>query len=409
MITTPFISRKGLTRRSMLGAVLAVGAAVPLGVAAGPAWADAGTTAGADPAAARLTLPAPTGPHPVGTVQLHLVDRSRPDAVAGPGRFRELMATVWYPARDVRRYPLAPWMPAGAFQAFLTDAGLGELAPLGPLTSGHVGAPVLRTGRRLPVIVFSHGAHSHQGDHTVVVQELASHGYAVVTVAHQYDTYTEYPDGRIAVPLRDPHAPTLPGDFAADLRFVLDCVEQLAAGCNPDADRRELPAGLLGSLDPRCVGAFGWSKGGTATACATLADERIRAGLSLDAPMQMNPPLAGELDRPFMMMSAVFTRDTDPEAAAFWSHLRGWRLNIQAQGAAHFSYGDNEALFPQVAKLLGWSGQQLQNVIGTLDPAQAVKIQQAYPLAFFDEHLRHRRGHLLDGPSPTFPAVAFLP
>ncbi|MFF4298528.1 alpha/beta hydrolase family protein [Streptomyces vinaceus] len=409
MITTPFISRKGMTRRSMLGAVLAAGAAVPLVATAGPAWADAGTTAGADPAAARLTLPAPTGPHPVGTVQLHLVDRSRPDAIAGPGCFRELMATVWYPARDVRRYPLAPWMPAGAFQACLADAGLSELAPLGPLTAGHVGAPVLRTGRRLPVIVFSHGAHSHQGDHTVVVQELASHGYAVVTVAHQYDTYTEYPDGRIAVPLRDPHAPTLPGDFAADLRFVLDCVEQLAAGCNPDADRRELPAGLLGSLDPRCVGAFGWSKGGTATACATLADERIRAGLSLDAPMQMNPPLAGELDRPFMMMSAVFTRATDPEAAAFWSHLRGWRLNIQAQGAAHFSYGDNEALFPQVAKLLGWSGQQLQDVIGTLDPAQAVKIQQAYPLAFFDEHLRHRRGHLLDGPSPTFPAVAFLP
>lgn len=408
MITTPFISRRGMTRRSMMRAVMAAGAAVPLAAAAGPAWAAPGAPAGAVPAAARLTLPVPTGPHPVGTVQLHLVDRSRPDALAGPGHFRELMTTVWYPARDVQRYPVAPWMSAGVFQAFLADVGLSELAPLGPLTAAHVGAPVLRTGRRLPVIVFSHGAHSHQGDHTVVVQELASHGYAVVTVAHQYDTYTEYPDGRIAVPRRDPQAPTLPGDFAADLRFVLDCVEQLAAGCNPDVDHKELPAGLLGSLDPRCMGAFGWSKGGTATACATLADERIRAGLSLDAPMQMNPPLAGDLDRPFMMMSAVFTRATDPEAAAFWSHLRGWRLNIQAQGAAHISYGDNEALFPQVAKVLGWSGQQLQDVIGTLDPAQAVKIQQAYPLAFFDEHLRHRRGHLLDGPSPTFPAVTFV-
>jgi predicted dienelactone hydrolase len=345
----------------------------------------------------------------VGTVQLHLVDRSRPDAIAGPGHFRELMATVWYPARDVARYPVAPWMPAGALQAFLADAGFSDLAPLAPLTVGHVGAPVRRSGRRLPVVVFSHGAHSHQGDHTIMVQELASHGYAVVTVAHQYDTYTEFPDGRVAVPLYDRKAPTLPGDFAADLRFALDCVEQLAAGRNPDVDQRELPAGLLGSLDPRRMGAFGWSKGGTATACATLADERIRAGLSLDGPMQMNPPLAGDLDRPFMMMSAVFTRATDPEAAAFWSHLRGWRLNIQAQGAAHVSYGDNEALFPQVARLFEWSGQQLQDVIGTLDPDQAVKIQQAYPLAFFDEHLRHRRGHLLDGPSPAFPAVTFLP
>jgi predicted dienelactone hydrolase len=257
--------------------------------------------------------------------------------------------------------------------------------------------------------VFSHGAHSHQGDHTVMVQELASHGYAVVTVAHQYDTYTQFPDGRIAVPLDDRQAPTLPGDFAADLRFVLDCVEQLAAGRNPDAGHRKLPTGLLGSLDARRMGVFGWSKGGTATACAMLTDERIRAGLSLDGPMQMKPPLAGDLDRPFMMMSAVFTRATSPEAAAFWSHLRGWRLDIQARGAAHVSYGDNEALFPQVAKLYGWSRQQLQDMIGTLDPEQAVQIQQAYPLAFFDEHLRRRRGNLLDGPSSAFPAVTFLP
>ncbi|KOG09824.1 MULTISPECIES: alpha/beta hydrolase family protein [Streptomyces] len=405
MTTTPFITRKSMTRRSMLGAALAAGAAVPLAAVAGPARAaEPGT-----PARTRLTLPAPTGPHPVGTVCLRLVDRSRPDDMAGPGHFRELMATVWYPARGVERYPVAPWMPAGALEAFLADAGFSDLVPLAPLTSGHVGAPVRRSGRRMPVVVFSHGAHSHQGDHTIVVQELASHGYAVVTVAHQYDTYTDFPDGRVAVPLYDRNAPTLPGDFAADLRFVLDCVEQLAAGCNPDADRRQLPAGLLGSVDPRRMGAMGWSKGGTATACATLADERIRAGLSLDAPMQMNPPLTGDLDRPFMMMSAEFARATTPQAAAFWSHLRGWRLDIQAQGAAHVSYGDNEALFPQVAKLLGWSGEQLQSVIGTLDPDRAVRIQQTYPLAFFDEHLRHRRGHLLDGPSPAFPEVTFLP
>ncbi|MEI5519938.1 acetylhydrolase [Streptomyces brasiliscabiei] len=404
--TTPYTSRKGLTRRHMLGAALAAGTAVPLTAVAGPAWADQGRPAHAP---TRLTLPEPTGPHPVGTVQLHLVDRSRPDDIAGPGHFRELMATVWYPARDVERYPVAPWMPDGALQAFLADAGFGALVPRAPLTAGHVGAPVRRSARRLPVVVFSHGAHSHQGDHTIVVQELASHGYAAITVAHQYDTYTEFPDGRVAVPLRDRPAPTLPGDFAEDLRFVLDGVEQLAAGCNPDAGRRELPSGLLGSLDPRRVGVFGWSKGGTATACAMLADARIRAGLSLDGPMQMNPPLSGDLDRPFMLMSAVFTRATDPEIAAFWSLLRGRRLDIQAQGAAHASYGDNEALFPQVAKLFEWSPQQLQDVIGTLDPDQGVRIQQAYPLAFFDEHLRHRPGHLLDGPSPAFPAVAFLP
>ncbi|MFE2410460.1 alpha/beta hydrolase family protein [Kitasatospora sp. NPDC059408] len=416
MTTTPTAApptgRTGLSRRRMLGAALAAGAAVPLAAVAGPAWAAPAPTAPTTPTAGapgRLTLPEPTGPHPVGQVRLHLVDRSRPDAIAGPGKFRELMATVWYPARDVERYPVAPWMPAGALKAFLSDVGVALDPALAPLTSGHTGAPVRRSGRRLPVVVYAHGAHSHQGDHTIMVQELASHGYAVITVAHAYDSFTEFPDGRIAVPMGGPNTPTAPGDFAADLRFLLDCAEQLAAGCNPDVDGQELPKGLLGSLDPQRMGAFGWSKGGTATACATLADRRIRAGLSLDGPMQMRPALSGDLDRPFMMMTAEFTRATDPTAEQFWEHLRGWRLNIQAQGALHSSYGDSQALYPQVAQLLGWSPQQLQDVIGTLDPDEAVRIQQAYPLAFFDEHLRHRGGHLLDGPSRDFPAVTYLP
>jgi hypothetical protein len=54
---------------------------VPLG-GAGRGWA---APAPAVPGPARLTLPPPTGPHRVGTVSLHLVDRSRPDPVAGRG------------------------------------------------------------------------------------------------------------------------------------------------------------------------------------------------------------------------------------------------------------------------------------------------------------------------------------
>jgi hypothetical protein len=89
--------------------------------------------------------------------------------------------------------------------------------------------------------------------------------------------------------------------------------------------------------------------------------------------------------------------------------LRGWRLNVQADGAVHSSYCDVQWLFPQLAKAIGTSGTELKGLIGTLDPAQAVRIQQAYPLAFFDLHLRGRREHLLDGVNPAFPAVKFIP
>jgi hypothetical protein len=104
----------------------------------------------------------------------------------------------------------------------------------------------------------------------------------------------------------------------------------------------------------------------------------------------------------------VFTRAAEPSVAQFWSHLRGWRLTVRAAGAVHSSYTDYQILMPQVAHAVGMSDADLRGFIGTLDPARAVRVQQAYPLAFFDLHLK-RRGHLLDGPSPAFPEVAFLP
>jgi predicted dienelactone hydrolase len=400
MATAAFIDRRRMTRRRVLRAALAVGVSLPIGVAH-PAWA-----APVSPDPAQLTLPPPTGPYPVGTVPLHLVDRSRPDPVAGPGHYRELMASVWYPAREVGRYPLARWMPVAPLRELLTSAGFAADAAVAPLTAGHEVAPVRRMGERLPVVVFSHSAHAHRSESTIVVQELASHGYVVVTVDHTYDAFVEFPDGRLTVPLYDPGL--TPWDFARDIRFVLDRIDDLAAGCSPDAEHRPLPAGLGAALDPHRIGMFGWSKGATATALVMAEDQRVRAGLSFDGPMQSQPPITAELDRPFMLMTAEYPRAAEPSVAEFWSHLRGWRLNVQADGAVHSSYCDHQWLIPQLAKAIGMSDEELKGRIGTLDPARAVRIQQAYPLAFFDLHLRHR-GHLLDGPSTAFPEVKFLP
>ncbi|MET8625958.1 acetylhydrolase [Kitasatospora sp. NPDC004669] len=317
------------------------------------------------------------------------------------------MASVWYPARQADDFPLAPWLADGPMQLFLDDVGFPLPLALAPLTSGHVGAPVHRSDHRLPVVVYAHGAHSHRGDHTIIVQELASHGYVVVTVDLPHDAFTQFPDGPAVTPSRDPQVDTGVRAYIPDFRFVLDCVEDLAAGRNPDADRRELPEGLLGALDPQRIGMFGWSKGGSVTAQTTVVDPRVRAGLSLDGPMI--PTITTDLDRPFLMMTAVWPRTPGSDAETFWTHLRGWRRTVQAEGAVHNSYGDDMTLIPQAGKLLGMSEQQIQQQVGTLDPGRGILIQQAYPLAFFDLHLRHRRGHLLDGPSPRFPEVTFIP
>ncbi|MFC7532689.1 alpha/beta hydrolase family protein [Actinoplanes sp. GCM10030250] len=392
MITASPIGRDGLSRRGVIATALAAGVTVPLGLAG---------RAAAGPA--RPVLPAPAGPFPIGTVPLHLVDRSRPDPVAGPGRHRELMVSVWYPAHDTARYPRAQWMADAPLSALLTHHDFPADAMRSPLTAGRVGAPVRRAGGRLPVVVFSHGAHDHRADHTIIVQELASHGYVVITVDHTYDAYVEFPDGRVLQPIIDSLGSA---DFAADIPFVLDCVEDLAAGRNPDAEGKPLPAGLRGAPDPRRVGMFGTSKGGTATALLMGMDSRVRAGLSLDAPME--PYVESDLDRPFMLMTADYTR-AEPPVAQFWSHLTGWRLNVQPDGAVHRTYGDYQVVLPYLAAAVGMSDEELRNWVGTFDPVRAVRIQQAYPLAFFDLHLRGRRQRLMEGPSRAFPEVRYIP
>ncbi|WP_234327402.1 alpha/beta hydrolase family protein [Streptomyces sp. NRRL WC-3742] len=408
-ITEPSADSRSLTRRRMLGAALAagaVGAALPLGLAA-PARASAPTPAptkapasGAAAGPVRLTLPAPTGHHEVGTVVLRLVDTTRPDPASGPDGHRSLMTSIWYPAHRTAGYPAAPWMSAGALSALLAGADIPAGAVLVPFTAGHDGAPA-HPGRRRPVLLYSHGAHGYRADHTVIVQQLASHGFVVVTVDHTNDAITEFPDGRVLTP----HLPMSPADCAYDLGFVLDRIEEIAAGRNPDADGKALPQGLGEILDLDRVGAFGWSKGGSATALITAQDRRIRAGLSIDAPMIFKTTF--DIDRPFLMLTAENTPATAPEVAAFWPHLHGWRRDLHTTGAIHSSYSDLQSLYPQLAPILGWDETKLRGLIGTLDPARAVRIQQTYPLAFFDRHLRHRGGHLLDAPSRDFPEVTF--
>lgn len=402
------VTSNGVTRRTLLGGgagLLATGliaAAAPRATAAPQEAATphgAATPRGAAtrrPAAATstLTLPPPTGPAKVGTVPLHVV------TPAG----RELMISLWYPASRVSGCPVVPWLPAGVGARYKADQQVPPGLEL-PATHGHLGAPVHRRGGRLPVVVYSHGNDSFRSASTVMVEELAARGYLVVTIDHTGDAYVEFPDGRVLAPLPDgPDTQWIAAARVADVRYVLDRLPDLDAGVSPDVDGRRLPAGMCGGIDPRRVGIAGYSAGGVTVASAMYEDARLAAGLSLDGAVA-GPVVAAGLDRPYLLMTATKAdRGTVPELAQFWQHLRGWKRNVRVDGVAHPSYSDDEALVPQ----LGLPAGDVAALIGVATPARVLAVQRAYPLAFFDLHLRHR-GHLLDGPSARFPEVQFLP
>ena len=322
-----------ITLRRFAPFALASGVAAALATAA-PLAALAATTLPAVPTTAapaaipahaaaplQVTLPAPTGPDQVGTVSLHLVQADRPDPWV-PGRSRELMISLWYPARQAGRYPVAPYMEAGVWASFEQNRGIPVGSTLPPLTAGHEGAPVDRQPGGLPVILYSPASTADRSADTVLAEDLASRGYLVATIDHTYsDDEVEFPDGTIAHRvLPDDQTPQQLTDEVAervkDTRFVLDELTAIEHGTDPDADHHPLPAGLSGALNLSEVGMFGHSLGGATAASAMSADSRIKAGINLDGTM-FGPVVTAGLDRPFMLLSHDGkTRDTDPS----WTH-----------------------------------------------------------------------------------------
>ncbi|MEV1205612.1 hypothetical protein AB0J07_37035, partial [Microbispora rosea] len=120
--------------------------------------AAAATAAAAAPTGA-ATLPAPTGPHPVGATTLYLKDASRPDPWVPEVKARELMITLWYPARagEGRR---APYMTAKESELTLRGKKVTGV-PYDVLSRTRTNAvddakPAGRTGS-LPLVVLSPG------------------------------------------------------------------------------------------------------------------------------------------------------------------------------------------------------------------------------------------------------------
>ncbi|MER7400732.1 alpha/beta hydrolase [Streptomyces sp. NPDC000151] len=389
----------------LTAALLAAGGAVAV-----PAGAAGGMT---------LRLPAPTGPHRTGVTTLYLVDRARRDPWDPAIPVREVMATVYYPAAAVHGHPVARQLTDGAAELFGTLAPLmhPELPKAGvdwaaTRTHSHRGAPAQPVPR--PVLLYSPGGGDPRTLGTTLAEDLASHGYVVVTVDHPGDACavefpyrTAYRDAVRATVFRgDPR--TDPGLFRtaldtrlADLRFVQGRLAVVAAGRNPDAAGRPLPAGLGRALDLRRVGAYGHSAGGTAVAEALYEDRRIAAAVDLEgyldhpggAPGQdgeLFPVAAHGVDRPLLLLGTDGFADRAGLERG-WSALLGRSprhvLRRRLDGAAHWSFTDFAATAPQLeaAGLMTAAGRAA--LVGTAGPARTVPAVRHHVRSFFTRHL----------------------
>jgi dienelactone hydrolase len=372
---------------------------------------------------ATLTLPEPTGPHPLGTLELHLVDRQRTDPwAAQPGAPRELMVSIWYPARPGTDGPRAPYLQPGVAAYY---DGASEVLGTRPGTVDFAGAHTHAVDRAaaapdavgLPVVLYSPAGGHSRAMGTTLVEELASRGYVVVTVDHTFAGPVQFPD-RTERQTADLDKARMLQEQVRDIRFVLDQLTLVAAGNDPDAQRRGLPAGLPAALDLSRIGMFGHSAGGFTTAEAMPCDERIDAGANLDGSMDPHYGAAARTGsaRPFLLMGGGTSgRDAHPhhhlaapDWKAFWDLSSGWKRDLYLPVAEHMSFSDLQVLLPQVVEEFPPTADAVEKLIGTVDPQRSLAAQRAYLTAFFDEHLRGRPSTLFDGDSAEHPDVRVI-
>ncbi|MFD0774184.1 alpha/beta hydrolase family protein [Streptomonospora algeriensis] len=392
----------------------AVSYSVAAGVLAACCAVPGAVAAIAEPGPIRLEPPEPTGPHPVGRADLHLVDASRGHPWVEGAKRRDIVVSVWYPAEDAGGEP-APYMSEAVGDAMageMEQVGLARDAVdfAGSATNAALGADVAEDAGKLPVLLYSHGFNQSRYQATAQLEELASRGFAVVAMDHPYEAEAvELPGGRV---LRET-APDLTADTyrtavatrVADTSFVLDTVERIAGGGDPAEGGQPLPQGFGEALDPSSIGMFGHSAGGLTTAEAMLVEDRIDAGADLDGSIAYHvgdkkwadATLQGT-DRPFMVMNGGLSNGA-PDTSVNSPDLRRFRKNstwpvieLFLQGAEHMSFVDTQWTAAQIEAGPAPSGPAWQKgvaaSVGTGDSQDSVAAQRAYISAFFEEYVR---------------------
>jgi dienelactone hydrolase len=331
-----------------------------------------------------VTLPTPTGPHPVGIVDREVTAAAAAAAARAGASGRRLMATVWYPAAAA-----GPDAPLTRHPDQIA-AALGNLAGLPALAFHHLrhvdvaaaeGAAVLEAPAPFPVLVFSHGMVGLRSQNAPTFQELASWGYVVVALDHtDAAAVTVFPDGEerfydperfgIAAGIAPTHAEVERKMFpvwVADQRAAYDAVATWAV---------DDPL-LAGALDPSRMGSFGHSFGGATALEVCRVDARCRAAANLDGGLYggIGRDLAV---RPLLVISSADSAE-NAEAVAGWADLveraTAGATWLELPNSSHLSFTFSELLSPLL-------------VPPGYDPRAGLQVVADHLRAFFDAELR---------------------
>ena len=382
-------------------------------------------------------LPAPTGPSAIGTTRWVVTDTSRDETFA-PGRKRDIEVIAWYPRARAASAASAASETGGAVAPYLRD-GLAEvlsfarLAKLGDAWNGlaavttHavIDATPAAAPARFPVILFQHGYTGLPSSYTVLLEDLASHGWAVLNLVHPYEAGSaRLADGTIVTTLDEK------GALRSGITDVLNewgaedsTMEKITIASN-DPEKERLMRGYLdmlkssnqvvkrwtldakyaldnlptsgaagrlaAKLDLSRLGVAGHSMGGVASAQFCVEDRRCKAALNLDGIPQYGPMIDTPMPAPFLMVySARPGRASASDIIYKRAASKYYRVDVK--DTLHIDFSD----------INFWGGPlRERGAYGKISPARASEITRMVVREFFGQEIRKQPSAFLSGKQP---------
>jgi dienelactone hydrolase len=292
-------------------------------------------------------------------------------------------------------------------------------------THAVIDAAPAATPARFPVILFQHGYTGLPSAYTALIEDLASHGWAVLNLVHPYEAGgAKLADGTIVTILDDK------GTMRSGITDVInewgaeDSTMKLITEASSDAEKERLMRGYLGTLthsvqvvtrwtldakyaldhlpkdgaagriasklDLTRLGVAGHSMGGVAGAQFCVEDRRCKAALNLDGIPQYGPMIDKKMPAPFLMVYSARPGRTGASDIIY-----------KRSASKYYRVDVNDTLHIDFSDMNFWGAPLRQRgAYGKIDPARAAAITRLVAREFFGQEILKQPSAFLSGKQP---------
>lgn len=373
----------------------------------------------------RVTFPELEGPYQVGVREGEVLDKTRGNAWNAIDQSpRRLLIRIWYPTptananlptnlkTEAEKAATSAFGPAGFNPFAVLSAPLSESNTHSRWVAPPAPGP-------FPLLVFSHGYAGSVSSNAVLMEQLASWGYVVVSMTHPGESASlVYLDGNLipqATEMADvlaEHAASglweaFKGDTAARMDWTVNQFEPIAIVSKRvpiwvkdfTSVLNALSAGtyvgqleeVLQSVNFNQIGFLGMSAGGTAAPAACHDDTRCNAVVALDGGLGLPFLRNKSLRSPALIFDGAIPSRLGAQDLYYEPHA-AFGLNEHIHRIVFPENGHSD--FTDLALVLTPLGKRLfpalLPVLGPVDGAETLLVQSRLAAAFFAIHLRQQ-------------------